>query len=101
MASDPTPIPAMIERVARAICVADGCDPNQESVGIGVQMPAGQKYRLWEVRVAQARAAIEAMREPTEAMADITGRVLSCGYGHVPDDARIVWQAMIDKALNG
>lgn len=51
-----------IEEVARAICVADGVDPDAEGCGLGVQMPAGEKYPLWRARLKQARAAIEALR---------------------------------------
>ncbi len=59
----------MIERVAKAIC--------------GPEDPC---------RLDLARAAIEAMREPTDAM---------CGAWDVGDtpEAKPCWQAMIDEAL--
>lgn len=50
----------MIEWVARALCAHDLCDPDGET-------PTGPNWTLWKD---VARAAIEAMREPTEAMAD-------------------------------
>jgi hypothetical protein len=49
-----------VEAVARAICVADKVDPDFETVGYGVLMPDGKHYKLWEARVKQAEAAIEA-----------------------------------------
>jgi hypothetical protein len=49
----------MVERVARAICVSEGAvDPDGSFEGVA----------HWERYDAEARAAIEAMREPTEAM---------------------------------
>jgi hypothetical protein len=52
-----------IEKVARAICVADGVDPDAEGYG-GVQMPVGERYPLWKAREKQARAAIRAAEHP-------------------------------------
>ena len=91
----------MIERVARAICIEDGCDPDQIAVGIGHRMPEGKSYPLWHARTQQARAAIEAMREPTADMVAIALPSLSCAYGHEPEDAAVVWAAMVDAALRG
>lgn len=51
----------MIERVARAICVDGGFNPDE-------QMPNnGPRWRYYEPA---ARSAIQAMREPTEEMLD-------------------------------
>lgn len=50
----------LIEAVCRAICRAEGVDPDAEGYGLGVCMPVGAKYRLWEARRRQAEAAIEA-----------------------------------------
>ena len=73
----------MVERVARAIATARGygLDANGEDTGD------------WQMFVDHARAAIEAMREPTEAM----WREASFENGYVTEGA---WQAMIDAALN-
>lgn len=70
----------MIERVARALAKQDAYPdlPNE---------PAWPGWR--EV----ARAAIAAMREPTEAMR-IKGR-----YANEMSDATATWRAMIDAAL--
>ena len=51
----------LIEAVCRAICRAEGVDPDAEGYGLGVCMPVGAKYRLWEARRRQADAAIEAL----------------------------------------
>ena len=80
----------MIERVARAICQADEQNggPSWEYVrSLGERGVSGYFDR--------ARAAIEAMREPTEAMA-LAGieADMESGFG-----ATMAWQAMINKAL--
>jgi len=53
----------LVEKVARAICAAEGIDPDGMGWGMGVRMPLGQQYRLWEVRVKEAQAAIKVMEE--------------------------------------
>jgi len=53
------------EAVCRAICIADDCDPDAESVGLGHIMPADHRYKLWQARLRQARAAIAAIRKTT------------------------------------
>ena len=71
---------SMVERVARAICRHEGDEED------------------WPCWFGEARAAIEAMREPTEAMVDAF-----VWYGHgktIGDVARIGWQSMIDAALS-
>jgi len=72
----------MIERVAQAILA-------KVPLGYGMTIAESDEY---------ARAAIEAMREPTEAMVDAF-----VWYGHgktIGDVARIGWQSMIDAALS-
>ena len=71
----------MVKRVARAI-VALGLDDRERPLAI-------------------ARAAIAAMREPTEAMKQ-KGGDLDNGYGMEITEALAeeVWQAMIDEALH-
>lgn len=70
----------MVERVARAICTARRWSPEN-----------------WYLAKDEARAAIEAMREPTQAM------LLGCrGKHYLPfDHAELIegWQAMCDEAL--
>jgi hypothetical protein len=80
---DPT---NMIERVARALCAADGHDPDGSSFS-----SCGDPY--WEFYRIKAKAAVSAMREPTGAMVYA---------GFLPDreaTSAEVWPAMIDAAL--
>ncbi len=63
----------MVERVARAIGKLDGI-PDE----------------LWSASVPHARAAIAAMREPTDEMVEA---------GWKQRSARTTWKAMIDAAL--
>ena len=78
----------MVERVARAL------DPD----AFAERLPGHEKgkcpscdYRT-ELAMSQARKAIEAMREPTEAMVDAVGSDYGAALEHQ-------WQAMIDAAL--
>lgn len=61
-------------------------------------MPSGAKYRLWEARVKQAKAAIDAIREPTTEMEKAGISTTPMGERYTWN-ARSVYQAMIDKAL--
>jgi hypothetical protein len=73
----------IIERVARAICASGAC----------VEQGSYYVDRYWHIWIPEARAAISAMSEPTEAMkraADRLPDVMSVG-----DE----WRAMIDEAL--
>lgn len=88
----------MIEKVARALCVADGYAPEECDTEVG-HTPAP----LWHDYINRARAAIEAMREPAEGMVD-AGTASITGRG-VPDDdytddMRRAWTAMI-ASLDG
>ena len=87
----------MIERVARSIC--------------GTMSGAGDDHQ-WEMFVDEARAAIEAMREPTEAQLEAAENIVvgfddfACGDGNIylgipgyPQKARDVWAALVDAAL--
>ena len=77
----------MIERVARAICVVQGHDPDEPSwriVGRAGLRPA------WESYEPEARAALTAMRKPTEAMLQ--------AFVHQPMGLAF-WEAGIDAAL--
>ena len=80
----------MVERVARAIARNHDIDPDWGSP------PMWQTPWL----IADARAAIEAMREPTEKMdtAGFGALPLADGYS-LADDFKKVWYAAIDAAL--
>lgn len=85
----------MVERVARALCLQEGEDPNQET-------PYHPKVtHLWQHYVPSARAAIEAMREPTREMLAV-GKRSSCAddiYLTV-DEVSAIYSAMVEAALN-
>lgn len=51
-------VPEIVERVARAFCVADACDPDHQS-----NDPFDEGARLWTLYVPDARASIEAIME--------------------------------------
>jgi len=100
----------MVERVARAICAANesevsGRQASPDDVPVSGR-GAGQP--LWKLYEPLARAAIAAMREPTEAMlkaGKVPTREISLGNGTTATGfglwggERSSWQAMIDKAL--
>lgn len=81
--------PAMVKKVAGAICVKLGSDPV-----------------FWEMHEEVARAAIVAMREPSYEMMEagtlgVTVLTINGYQGGrvVPDQACVVYRAMIDAAL--
>ena len=51
------------EAIARAICAADGVDPDKQLCGMGVSMPVGELYPAWRGRLKQARATLIAISE--------------------------------------
>lgn len=83
----------MIEKVARAICIESGISPD-ESAG-WLLSPERKQWHNFEK---QARAAIEAMREPTDRMVLECNRFLNIH----PDDRMTLnrtFSEMIDVAL--
>lgn len=96
----------MIERVARALCKAAGDHPDSLYAGPPIDEPvflssgAIQPTLGWHKYVPEARAAITAMREPTEAMDLSACKVTtSTRYGDGSSVPVAVWEAMIDAAL--
>lgn len=80
----------MFERVFRAIAKAGGNNPDRLPKEPGPGYPMRQMYE------AMTRAAIEAMREPTDEMANAGYHGTSYWEDSHPT---AVWQAMIDAAL--
>ena len=88
----------MVERVARAIC-AEGV-----SCTVGSFSPDSRETLtgepLWRSYVSSARAALAALREPTEAMSKAGDRAALAEGAH---DCEVrmsaVWRAMIATAL--
>ena len=92
----------MVERVARAL------DPKawKPENMVPTKAITSAMHTRRQSSCISARAAIEAMREPTEVMMDVTGKSTTlngteftfCGEDLVRNG---MWQAMIDAALNG
>jgi hypothetical protein len=88
----------MVERVARALSVADGMHPQAASNDADEQ-PA------WTLYVGMAKAAIESLREPTEAMVEAGSGASTSGDEGVfrilvdRQCAGEAWSLMIDAAL--
>ena len=92
----------MVEKVARAID-PEAFDLPRDTRG------AAQKWRLRTAKARKlARAAIEAMREPTEAMCR-TGESSKGASSpeswvdgsYTPENVELIWKDMIDAALKG
>lgn len=86
----------MIEKVARALCAADNDDPDGLASDIVHRPPHGNKFvdvPAWTKRTKEARAAIEAMKEPTPQMT-------KAGYDHSGSSEPVdLWRAMVKVAL--
>ena len=82
----------MVERVARAICIASGGSAASYDQAFG---PSRTMY------LAMAAAAIEAMREPNEAMivAAVRFEPFLSGAGLKRRISAGYWEAMVDAAL--
>lgn len=78
----------MIEKVARALCWNNGMNPDLTLGGDGVNF-------LWMEYEDKAKAAIEAMYDPTEA---ITTAGIEAWRNHYLSPVT-QWRAMIDAAL--
>ncbi|SFB52061.1 hypothetical protein SAMN03159496_04596 [Rhizobium sp. NFR07] len=94
---------SMIERAARAIATEDGKNPDELS---------HNSFQWWRHYVPHARAALEAMREPSTALHEAANEIsvyfddFSCGDGNItlgvdgyPDKFNRVWSGLIDAAL--
>lgn len=69
----------MIEKIARAICEADGINP--EWAG---SVDPDCTYYAWENYIPHAKAALYALKEPTEGMKMVI-RNENCVYGNESD----------------
>ena len=91
-----TPNPtSMVERVARALCVADRLDPDADwrytgDVMLTVAIETGKAQR-WRIYTSKARAAIAAMKI-TDVVYWVDGRPNA-------SPADVDWNARIDAAL--
>jgi len=94
-----------VEMVARAMCFSEGEDPDTPLVpwhvpiigprGYCVAPPNEQVIAAWMVYARQARAAIEAMHEPSGAMIEAgMSAILLRTTGESGEVVREVWRAM-------
>lgn len=97
-----------LEEIARAICASSGRNPDM-IWDVGPDEIAKPDVDLEPLRLKlmqQARAAVEAMREPTSRMqsegscVDYEGDFDEAGHPIGLTAARNVWHAMIDAILN-
>lgn len=91
--SRPRTVKPALERIARALCTADGLPENTQFEG----------RPMWENFIPRARAALEAIRIPTRAMAKAGDELLSDDRGHSlsVEDLADAWEMMVDAALQG
>lgn len=90
-------VESMVERVARAICDGRWDAEHFNETANGEEPEEQREY--WR---GIARAAIEAMREPTDAMVEAgfdAGDDTVQGYSENADP-QDTWQSMIDAAIN-
>lgn len=62
-----------LEEICRAICVADNVDPDAIGMGLGQQMPEGEKYPLWRARIKQAQAVLDCLSSINKPMREAAG----------------------------
>lgn len=93
--------PEMVERVARAICSTDN---SLAPIGIASRWFGAEERTVQDRYRARARAAIAAMREPTETMMKAAGpdtiRVEGLGNVGRLGGFGSAWTRMIDAALS-
>lgn len=97
-------VPEMVERVARAIGLADLAESDPARMD-NVWATGGKSSPLWHVYIGPAISAIEAMRSPTLEM-NLVGVAIDLHYDFDERDGRSVgwaavdvWSAMIKTAL--
>lgn len=84
------------EELCRAVCIADGVDPDAKGFGLGIQMPEGEQYPLWQARAKQVRALLEAFKtNPDDVMLDAAKQV----FQQPRWTQRMLFEAVIDAVL--
>ena len=86
----------MIERVAYALYLSSGF---QRAFGTPEASWANDRYQVKETFRANAKAAIEAMRQPTDAMCRVGFEFLEDELGPSPTVVGAAYINMIDEAL--
>lgn len=82
----------MVDRIAKALCIADGHNFEQQASDNGDPVD----MKMWETYKSFARLTIEAMREPTDFMV-----LTALEQAYANDRALVIedWGQMIDAAL--
>jgi hypothetical protein len=91
----------MVEKVARALWNAESVRATDRPRRVEWAEESEKTQENWRH---MARAAIEALREPTEEMCNDgwdVGRDMVASYGFAIGGETPIWQAMIDTALEG
>lgn len=84
----------MEERVARALCHAIGVP--EDGLVADNRSALDDLKPAWVTQLPKARAAIAAMREPTQEMINIGVSTINFLR---PEDLKLAWQTMLDVAL--
>ena len=87
---------SMIEKVARAMCITEGGDPDCVLTDPNLAHVADTGHKpLWTNFIVSAKAAIQAMAEPTEAMV----KAGDCASFNAHSPSRATFEAMLQAAL--
>jgi hypothetical protein len=90
-----------LEELCRAICIADGVDPDKEGAGLGTQMPEGAIYPLWQARERQVRAMLECLKKPDLDMFYAAGKVMQRANWTTRDMFEGIIDAILQEKING
>jgi hypothetical protein len=89
-----------LERAARALCLADGLDPDRKFKSSDWSEGTAPHEFAWHEYLPKARAVLTAIREPSgEMLGEVHDTLLYAVKGEELDTARTVWDRMIDMAL--
>lgn len=85
-----------LERAARALWAENGKPYHMDDASPSMTIPDARPD--WQRFLPQARAVLQAIREPSEAMV-VKGTDAYVTMGHYRVDSKDCWQLMIDAAL--
>ncbi|WP_260581169.1 hypothetical protein [Sphingopyxis sp. PET50] len=89
-----------LERAARALCLADGLDPDRKFKSSDWSEGTAPHEFAWHEYLPKARAVLTAIREPSEGMREAgAGQLFGAASDDWGEDAKKVWVAMIEAAL--
>jgi hypothetical protein len=53
----------LLEHLARTLCISEGVDPDHMCAGLGINIPRGESWTAWKVRVKHVERVIYAEAE--------------------------------------